>query len=81
MTDDENGDYIVLINEEGQYSLWPAFNDVPNGWQVVGPRGNKKTCLDYVEANWTDMRPRSLVRHMERTAGGSGSSEASERVH
>ena len=27
--EDEKGVYHVLINEEGQHSLWPAFKDVP----------------------------------------------------
>ena len=27
--EDPDGVYLVLINEEGQYSLWPAFVDVP----------------------------------------------------
>ncbi len=30
-----DGTYLVLINEEGQYSLWPGFIDVPSGWTVV----------------------------------------------
>jgi MbtH protein len=32
----------------------------------VGPRGKRKECLDYIELNWTDMRPRSLVEQMAR---------------
>jgi MbtH protein len=50
----------VLINDEGQYSLWPAVNGIPAGWHAVGPTGPKSVCLAYVEDNWTDMRPRSL---------------------
>ncbi|MGR4029499.1 MbtH family protein, partial [Bacillus sp. ZZQ-131] len=30
--ENDNYTYKVLINEEGQYSLWPAFLDVPIGW-------------------------------------------------
>jgi uncharacterized protein YbdZ (MbtH family) len=59
--DDENGEFLVLVNHEGQYSLWPTFRDVPAGWTPTGPRGSRKDCLEYVEAHWTDMRPRSLV--------------------
>ena len=29
--ENDNYTYKVLINEEGQYSLWPAFLDVPIG--------------------------------------------------
>jgi MbtH protein len=64
--DDENGEYLVLVNDEGQYSLWPAFRDVPAGWTTVGPRGARQLCLDYIEQTWTDMRPKSLIDHMQR---------------
>ena len=58
--DDESGEFLVLINDEEQYSLWPAFKAVPAGWRATGPRGDRKTCLDWIEQAWTDMRPRSL---------------------
>lgn len=66
--DDPEGEFCVLINDEGQYSLWPTFRDVPAGWTAVGPRGKRQDCLDYIEQNWTDMRPKSLIRDMERDA-------------
>ena len=62
--DDENGEFLVLNNAEGQYSLWPAFKEVPLGWTSVGPRGIRTDCLAYVEAHWTDMRPKSVIAHM-----------------
>ena len=56
------GVYSVLVNHEGQHSLWPDFVSVPGGWTVAhGPTG-RQDCLDYVEANWTDLRPKSLVQ-------------------
>ncbi len=58
--DDEDGTFLVLLNDEEQYSLWPAFIDVPAGWRVVHPAANRSTCLDFVHTNWVDMRPRSL---------------------
>jgi len=58
--DDDSLEFLVLINEEEQYSLWPTFRDIPAGWTAVGPRGDRKTCLDYIEARWVDMRPKSL---------------------
>lgn len=63
--DDENGEFCVLVNDEGQYSLWPTFRDAPAGWREVGPRGARAECLAYVEQVWTDMRPKSLVAQME----------------
>jgi MbtH protein len=63
--EDTDREFLVLVNEEGQYSLWPATIVVPQGWEPTGPRGNRQVCLDWVEATWTDMRPKSLVRAME----------------
>jgi MbtH protein len=62
--EDENGTYVVLINDEGQYSLWPHFIDVPAGWTTVHQPASRQTCLDYINQNWTDMRPRSLITSM-----------------
>lgn len=63
--DDENGKFLVLVNDENQHSLWPSFVDVPAGWRVVHPEDSRQACLEYIEANWTDLRPRSLVEKME----------------
>ncbi|OLZ67268.1 MbtH family protein [Streptomyces sp. IMTB 2501] len=60
-----DGTYLVLVNDEGQHSLWPAFVEVPAGWEIVRPEGDRQSCLDYINENWTDMRPKSLVRAME----------------
>jgi MbtH protein len=70
--DDEDGEFYALVNDEGQYSLWPTFADVPEGWSVVHGPGSRQEALGHIEANWTDLRPRSLVEHMERTAGQVG---------
>jgi uncharacterized protein YbdZ (MbtH family) len=64
--EDENEEYLVLVNAEGQHSLWPAFREIPAGWTQVGPRGVRTECLKWIEANWTDMRPVSLVIEMTR---------------
>jgi MbtH protein len=63
--DDESARFLVLINDEGQYSLWPTFVDVPDGWTKIYGEESQKDCLQFIEANWTDMRPRSLIRAME----------------
>lgn len=63
---DEDGPFLVLVNAEGQYSLWPEFAEVPAGWTTVYGPGNREESLRYVEENWTDMRPRSLAEFMDR---------------
>lgn len=62
--DNENGTFFVLVNSEGQHSLWPTFADVPAGWKVVFGEDARQACLDYIEKNWTDLRPKSLVEEM-----------------
>lgn len=65
--DDEDGRFLVLVNSEGQHSLWPTFADVPSGWTVALPETDRAAALAYVEQHWTDMRPRSLVEAMDGT--------------
>jgi MbtH protein len=64
--DDPDGTFHVLVNDEGQHSLWPAFADVPTGWTPVVRDASRETCLAYVEEHWTDLRPRSLIEAMSR---------------
>lgn len=66
--DDENGRFLVLVNDENQHSLWPTFADVPAGWTKVFGEDTREACLAYVEENWTDLRPKSLIEAMERDA-------------
>lgn len=58
--DDDNGSFFVLVNDEEQHSLWPTFADVPAGWRVVYGEADRAACLEYIEQNWTDIRPKSL---------------------
>jgi MbtH protein len=52
--------FKVVVNGEGQYSVWPADRDRPNGWDDAGKSGSKEECLSYIEEVWTDMRPISI---------------------
>ncbi|MEG3630795.1 MbtH family protein [Streptomyces poriticola] len=59
--DDPEGRFLVLKNDEDQYSLWPSFAEVPGGWTVVLAENSRQACLDHIETHWTDLRPRSLA--------------------
>lgn len=59
--EDKDGVYLALVNAEGEYSLWPAFIDVPAGWDIAHPRDTRDACLDFINRTWTDMRPKSLI--------------------
>lgn len=67
--DEDDIEYTVVVNDEEQYSIWPTFRAVPAGWREVGVHGAKAHCLEHIEAVWTDMRPASLRRHMDRASG------------
>ncbi|GAA4533820.1 MbtH family protein [Mycobacterium paraffinicum] len=58
--DNDSGTFLFLVNDEEQHSLWPLFADVPAGWSVVCGEAGRQDCLDFIEQNWTDIRPKSL---------------------
>ena len=64
--DDEAGTFLVVVNDEDQHSLWPAFADVPAGWRKVFGEASRAECLAYVEEHWSDIRPKSLREAMDR---------------
>ncbi|MEV4037910.1 MbtH family protein [Streptomyces umbrinus] len=68
--EDEDANYLVLKNEEGQFSLWPTFVDVPDGWELVFGEAARQACLDFIEETWTDMRPKSLIDAMDADRAG-----------
>jgi MbtH protein len=64
--EDADGEFIVLVNDENQHSLWPIFAEVPAGWRTTFGPDDREQCLDHIERSWTDMRPASLIAAMER---------------
>jgi MbtH protein len=52
--------YRVVVNDEGQYSIWFADQPTPLGWNEVGKEGPKAECLAYIEEVWTDLTPLSV---------------------
>ncbi|NJK80959.1 MAG: MbtH family NRPS accessory protein [Chloroflexaceae bacterium] len=58
--------YRVVVNFEGQYSIWPAEQQNPPGWRDGGKTDTREACLDFIEEVWLDMRPRSLRRPVAR---------------
>lgn len=65
---DDTTIYKVVLNDEEQYSIWPAHRENPAGWYDDGTVGPKAVCLEHIDQVWTDMRPRSLREAMERAA-------------
>ena len=57
--------YLVVVNQEEQYSIWRGDRPLPAGWRPEGKEGLKNECVEYIDRVWTDMRPLSLRRKME----------------
>lgn len=60
--------YKVVINHDGQYSIYPLHRENPRGWCEPEPgfRGAKGDCLAFIERVWTDIRPLSQRRSQAR---------------
>jgi MbtH protein len=58
--------HVVVVNDEGMYSISPATLPLPSGWEVRA-HGTRAECLDLIDELWTDMRPRSLREAMRPT--------------
>ncbi len=66
--DAEETKYRVVVNDEGQYSIWDAGRPNPGGWRDAAKSGSKSECLAYIKEVWTDMRPLSLRDKMDNPA-------------
>ncbi|MEM6451438.1 MAG: MbtH family NRPS accessory protein [Cyanobacteria bacterium P01_D01_bin.105] len=64
MTNSTETTYQVVISDEGRYSIWPNYKQIPWGWRADGIIGNRKVCLDHIAEVWTDMRPLRLQQAM-----------------
>ena len=60
MYDSPDTPSTVVVNDEEQYSVWPADRPLPGGWREAGRRGTREECLAHVDEVWTDLRPRSV---------------------
>jgi MbtH protein len=69
MTESEDTrDYLVVVNDEEQYSIWLSDDPLPGGWRAEGTRGGKDACLDHIERVWTDVRPLSVRKRLTKGA-------------
>jgi nonribosomal peptide synthetase DhbF len=80
--EDTNDSFHVLINEEGQYSIWPQSVEVPNGWKML-LTGARHECVDYVNEIWRDLRPHDVQKkYIEHYApNGSGTCVQKEALN
>ncbi|MGH3727330.1 MAG: MbtH family protein [Micromonosporaceae bacterium] len=60
----------VVLNDEEQYSIWPADSEPPSGWRPDGFVGPESAALDHIAEVWTDMRPKSVRDALARMKDG-----------
>ncbi|MEV8319613.1 MbtH family protein [Streptomyces sp. NPDC059900] len=52
--DDDTVACAVVVNDAGQYSIWPAGQEPPPGWHGTGFAGSRAECLAHIDETWTD---------------------------
>lgn len=55
--DDEDGTFLVLVNDRDERSLWPTFAATPEGWRAEFGPSSRGECLTWVEEHWTSLNP------------------------
>jgi len=55
--DNPQGQFSVLQNENGQYSLWPAQCAQPEGWREVCAPQSQEACQHWLAENWQTLIP------------------------
>jgi MbtH protein len=49
--------YKVVVNDNGQYSIWPTNRENARGWRDAGKTGTQQECLAYIKQVWKDTQP------------------------
>jgi amino acid adenylation domain-containing protein/thioester reductase-like protein len=62
--------FTVVVNDAGQFSLWPASADLPDGWRRRSDAMSRSACLDTITGAWQDITP-ARVRAAVRGPAGS----------
>lgn len=55
--------FLVVRNALGQYSIWPAALELPNGWEAMSEPAGREVCLRRIEERWLDIRPRATLQN------------------
>lgn len=57
MFGDESGTFNVVVNDQGQMSIWPSDRENALGWRDEGFKGTKPECLAHIDEVWLDLCP------------------------
>jgi MbtH protein len=61
--------YKVVVNDQGQYSIWPIDRANAIGWADTEFSGTAEECRAHIDETWTDLRPRSLREYLREIHG------------
>ncbi|WP_077801668.1 MbtH family protein [Streptomyces sp. JHA26] len=77
--EDDELEFLVVVNDLGQHALQPVFAGAPRGWRTVhGPAG-RGDCLAYVERHWAGPTGVSTPASLKVSRACSGTSQAPGR--
>jgi MbtH protein len=62
---DQTDDFLIVVNDVGQHSLWIVGRKIPTGWNKVFGPASKDECLGYVREAWPDIRRLSVGQTKE----------------
>jgi MbtH protein len=68
--DNPDSRFLVVVDHEEQYSIWPDYKALSDGWRAVDKQGSKEECLAYIGTVWGDRRPLSLRRVLQAQGQG-----------
>lgn len=57
--DDEEQLFYILMNKSNQYSLWPIYIKLPQGWKIVFGPDIKSKCFIWLDKHWINIYPNS----------------------
>ena len=69
---EDNATYRVVVNPEGQYSIWPADRENALGWSDAGRSGTKEECNAFIRERGTGRGPRGPGDESDETGGPRG---------
>ena len=55
--DNPQGQFAILQNDQGQYSLWPQQCELPAGWRGVGEPQSQEAGQQWRAEQWQTLEP------------------------
>lgn len=63
--DDPEASFLVLLNAQASYCLWPSYLIVPEGWDTVHGPVSRHDALAHIRTHWVDQRPTDVAEFVD----------------